>query len=80
MGEQFLDFGEVFFVRSDGELATGGVGSCGEDKDGNLIFYEILGQTGIDGIPYLNIEGKQKFRRIIIRRVYPYIKEQEEEL
>jgi len=63
---------KITYRNSDGEIAKNGVAQF-QDQDGELRFYELLGQTGIDGIPYVKINGKQKFRRIMIRQVYPTI-------
>lgn len=65
---------KIVFVRDDGTMATGAVGSRGTDKDGNLVFWEI--QKLIDnGI----VNGKKKFKRIQIQRVFPCLPVDDEE-
>lgn len=46
-----------------------------ETKDGEIMFFELLGQSKLNGIK-LTIDGKEPYRRLLIRRVYPAIKNQ----
>ena len=39
------------------------------------MFFELLGQSKLNGIK-LTIDGKEPYRRLLIRRVYPAIKNQ----
>ncbi|MBQ6567247.1 MAG: hypothetical protein IJP62_03425 [Treponema sp.] len=65
------DFGfegkKVFFVRADGSKATRAVAIGGEDKDGNLMFFEIAS----DQIARPKLNGKAKYCRMLIQRVFP---------
>ena len=60
-----IDGQNVFFERNDGSLAENSVGVGGTDADGNLIFFEIVGTAR----PKLGAETK--YRRLLIRRVFP---------
>ncbi|MDE6351137.1 MAG: hypothetical protein K2K67_09065 [Treponemataceae bacterium] len=60
---------KVEFFRADGSRVAGKVGMCGEDKDGNVCFYEVVSDKIVRG----KIESKEKFCRICIRRVFPYV-------
>ena len=68
MREMTIDGETVVFVRADGTLAEHSVGIGGKDENGNLMFFEIM-----DDLRPV-IEGKAKYKRIIIRRVFPAIK------
>lgn len=46
-----------------------------ENKDGEIMFFELLGQSKLNGIK-LTIDGREPYRRLLIRRVYPAIKNQ----
>ena len=59
----------VKFLRADGTLAENQVGCWGNDKDGNLCFWEIAA----DKIVRPKIDGKEKYCRVLIRRVEPII-------
>lgn len=65
-----IDGQEIIFLRSDGKEAEHSVGVGGTGEDGELFFYEIMD----DLRP--KIKGKDLYRRIIIRRVFPHIKEE----
>ncbi len=65
---------DIVFFTADGREATNAVGTMGEDKNGNLMFFELLGQSSIGDIPCLQAKGKEKYRRLMIQRVYPHIK------
>lgn len=66
---------KIKFFRADGTPAENSVGMCGEDRDGNVCFFELLGVLD-DG----KIDGKAKFKRILIRRVFPYVPGDDEEV
>lgn len=68
-----IDNQEVIFMRDDGTIVDDShVGQGGMTDDGELCFFEI-----IDAIkPKLN--GKNKYSRVCIRRVFPYVKGGEE--
>lgn len=68
MNRLIIDGQEVVFLREDGTLATNTIGQGGFGKDGECLFYEIL-----DKLDNSKINGKLKFKRIIIQRVYPAI-------
>lgn len=40
-----------------------------------IMFFELLGQSKLNGIK-LTIDGKEPYRRLLIRLVYPAIKNQ----
>lgn len=67
-----IDGQEVLFQRPDGTLAEFDVGVAGTGKNGEVLFYEIL-----DKIDSPKINGKAKFKRILIQQVYPVIKNPE---
>ena len=69
---------EIVFFRSDGTPAVNSIASHGTDKDGNVMFFEIVGQTEGGGIPCAEINSKRVYRRIIIRRVFPYLAQEQE--
>lgn len=56
---------QIVFVHADGTPATHGVGIHGEDADGNVRFFEIREAV----TPTFN--GKKKFKRLIVQRVFP---------
>ena len=58
---------KVFFVHADGTPATHAVGTHGEDKDGNLVFFEIVN----DQVARPKLNGKDKYCRILVQRVFP---------
>lgn len=65
----------IMFLHKDGSLATGAIASRGEDKDGNLVFWEIQGLID-DGL----VDGKAKFKRIQVQRVFPALAIEEGEV
>lgn len=67
------------FFRADGTPANNAVYSAIDKEKGIYVHHEIVGLAGLNGIPYVTINGKQKYRRIIIQPVYPYVKEKEVE-
>ena len=69
MTEMVIDGQKIHFVRADGTLTDNNVGIGGETPDGEVMFFEIMDLIA----PKLN--GKQKYKRIIIRRVFPVIVE-----
>ena len=64
--------GDIVFLRADGTPADQNsvVANC--DSEGNMHFLEIVGGSGIDGIPNLQLGGKNKYKRVMVRHVYPY--------
>lgn len=66
-----FDGKKVKFIHYDGTPATHLVGSRGEDKDGNLVFFELIDVCA----PILN--GKKLFKRLIIKRVFPVVEIEE---
>lgn len=66
---------KVFFVHADGTPATRAVGMHGEDTDGNVCFFEIAS----DKIARPKLNGKDKYCRILIQRVFPCVAAMEEE-
>lgn len=66
---------KIKFFRADGTPATNSVGMCGEDKDGNVCFFELLRK-----LDDAKVDGKAKFKRILIRRVYPYVPGDDEDV
>lgn len=64
-----IDGKDVFFQREDGTITENTVGVGGHGPNGEILFYEIL-----DKIDNAAIDGKLKYKRIIIKRVYPCIK------
>ena len=64
-----LDGKKVSFLHADGTPATNAIGIGGEDKDGNLMFFEI------QKLIRPELQGKQKFCRLAIQRVLPCIEE-----
>lgn len=67
---------EVIFLRSDGELATKSISERGVDKKtGEVIFFELLGfDHSVNNKKDFILNGKKKFKRLVIQRVYPFIK------
>ncbi|UTC62574.1 hypothetical protein E4O05_01270 [Treponema sp. OMZ 787] len=65
------EWGGVVFFAADGSKAGKGVVWAEDAATGKIYFYEILGQSGIGGIPYLKVEDKDVYRRLLIRRVFP---------
>lgn len=65
-----LDGRRVYFVRQDGTPTENAVGTYGEDKDGNIMFFEIVS----DKIARPMLDGKEKYCRILIQRVHPCFK------
>ena len=63
-----VDGKKVKFVHDDGSFAEHTVGSCGTDRDGSLMFWELLGMLD-NGV----LNGKNKYKRLIIKRVFPVI-------
>ena len=67
---------EIVFVRPDGTLAENAVyGGC-YDHEGNEMFFEILGMPKVTA-PRLTVDGKEPYKRLLIRRVYPCIPDPE---
>lgn len=65
---------EVFFFRADGTPAENCVAVGGIDsKTGETLFYEIVGCAG-GSSPNARIGGKQVYKRLLIRIVYPHIR------
>lgn len=65
---------DLVFLRSDGTLSENAIYTQ-ENKDGEIMFFELLGQSKLNGVK-LTIDGKEPYRRLLIRRVYPAIKNQ----
>ena len=61
----------VVFCNKDGRLAQNVVCQCIDGTTGEKIFFEIIGQTGMDGVPQAVLDGTMKYRRVLIQRVYP---------
>ena len=69
-----IDNREVVFMRGDGTIVDDThVGQGGMTEDGELCFFEI-----VDGIRP-KLKGQNKYYRVLIRRVFPYMKEGENE-
>ena len=69
-----IDNREVVFMRNDGTIVDdSNVGQGGMTEDGELCFFEI-----VDGIRPKS-KGQNKYYRVLIRRVFPYMKEGENE-
>lgn len=77
LNKKFKLSADVTFVRADGTPAENAIYS-NEIEDGEIVFFELLGQSGIT-TPYVKINGKQTYRRLFIQRVYPQIDEKEYE-
>ena len=65
---------DLVFLRPDGTPSENAIYTQ-ENKDGEIMFFELLGQSKLNGIK-LTIDGKEPYRRLLIRRVYPAIKNQ----
>jgi len=64
-----IDNQEVIFMRDDGTIVDDShVGQGGMTEDGELCFFEIR-----DGIKP-KLKGDNKYYRVCIRRVFPYVK------
>ena len=63
---------DLVFLRSDGTPSENAIYTQ-ETKDGEVMFFELLGQSKLNRIK-LTIDGKEPYRRLLIRRVYPAIK------
>lgn len=69
-----IDNQEVVFMRNDGTIVDEShVGQGGMTEDGEICFFEI-----VDGFRP-KLKGKNKYYRINIRRVFPYVKVGENE-
>lgn len=66
---------DLVFLRADGTPSKNAIYTQ-EDKNGEIMFFELLGQSKLNGIK-LTIDGKEPYRRLLIRRVYPAIKNQQ---
>ncbi|MGP1530337.1 MAG: hypothetical protein ACTTI3_08420 [Treponema sp.] len=64
---------DIIFFGSDGQKAENAIYYAEDAHTGEVVFYELLGMSGIDGIPYLKLNGKNVYRRLLIRRVFPYM-------
>lgn len=67
-----IDGKEVVFFRPDGTRATNSVAKGGVTEDGELIFFEIK-----DSLRPI-LDGKNKYQRVVIGRVFPCVKVEEE--
>ena len=68
-----IDNQEVVFMRNDGTFVDDcHVGIAGTAEDGEVCFWEIKDRLRP------KLKGKYKYQRLIIQRVYPYIKGGEE--
>lgn len=67
---------EIIFLRLDGNIAVNGIGSRGVDENGDVVFFELLGfdHTMNDKKDFV-LDGKKKYKRLVVQRVYPYIKQ-----
>ena len=61
-----IDKNDIAFFRDDGMPAEGPVYVGGALEDGEQVFFEII------GLAKPVIDGKEKYRRLLIRRVFPY--------
>ena len=62
----------VKFIDSEGNLHDHAA-MMGRDDAGNDIFVTIVGMSGSGGIPKLVAGGKEKYKRVLIRRVCPTV-------
>ena len=62
---------KIRFFRNDGTPAEGAVYEGGEGPDGELLFFELV------GLIRPTLEGNCKYRRLAIRRVFPFVQEPE---
>lgn len=67
---------DLVFLRADGTQSENAIYTQ-ETKDGEIMFFELLGQSKLNGIK-LTINGREPYRRLLIRRVYPAIHENPE--
>lgn len=67
-----IDGKEVVFFRPDGTIATNSVAKGGVTEDGELMFFEIK-----DSLRPI-LDGKNKYQRVVIGRVFPCIQVEEE--
>lgn len=68
-----VDNEEVVFMRNDGTIVDDKhVGLGGKGDNGELLFFEIK------DLFRPKLKGKNKYARIAIQQVYPYIKRGEE--
>lgn len=44
-------------------------GTIHADIDGKTTQFELIGETGVDGVPYFCLNGKKKYARLLIRRL-----------
>lgn len=64
-----IDNQEVIFMRDDGTIVDDShVGQGGMTEDGELCFFEI-----VDSVRP-KLKGDNKYYRVCIRRVFPYVK------
>ena len=64
----------IVFMDSEGNINKNAIYShC--LPDGEIVYFEILGQTKLNGVK-VTIDSKEPFRRILIKRVYPHIDEE----
>ncbi len=69
-----IPYDDLVFLRADGTPSENAIYTQ-ETKDGEIMFFELLGQSKLNGIK-LTIDGREPYRRLLIRRVYPAIKNQ----
>ena len=60
---------QVVFLREDGTEATNTVYAGAEGPDGALIFFELM------GLARPRLAGREKYLRLMIRRVVPALPE-----
>lgn len=64
---------EIVFLRSNGEVATNAIVNRVNEKTNEVMFMEIVDFSGnVRGGSRIN--GKQTFKRLFVRRVYPHMK------
>ena len=66
-----VDDNNILFLRADGSPAEGAIYVGGEGPDGELFFFELIGNI------HPRLSGEEKYRRLLIRRVFPYAQMQE---
>ena len=68
----------IKYMRPDGTLATNPVLAGGYNPETDkIIFHEIIGFSGdVKGGVY--VDGKEKYKRLLIQRVFPVIREEAE--
>lgn len=59
---------DIVFFREDGTPAENVVLTNYDKKTGEYVFFELLGITG----QAASINGKKKYKRLLIQRVFPY--------